>query len=124
MKLITLKNPETLRGQSFSLMSVDVVDGDIKCLQLVANGDPDEDVDDCPNFVKVECNYASLKLLVPAPPKKEQRHVLRGTVLGLPIEENFEYASDAERRRREFITKVSEDDIALTVTVEEVVVAE
>jgi hypothetical protein len=105
-------------------MSVEIVDGSVTGLHLVANGDPDEEGDDCPNFVKVECNYSSLKLLVPAPPKKEKRHVLRGTVLGLPIEENFTNEWDADTRKREFAFKVSADDISLTITAEEVVVEE
>lgn len=48
-------------------------------------------------------SYAShVNILVPEPPKMEDRYVLHGTVAGIEIKKAFESEHEAESARREF----------------------
>ena len=67
-------------------------------------------------------NYTCLRAQVPAPPKMETRHVLRGV---LPVvgefSKQFEERHEADKAKRE-LENSHREDVELTITSEEVVV--
>lgn len=70
--------------------------------------------------LRIVLDSYSICAQVPAPPKKEKRYVLRGTVDGIGrIERQFESQFDADQARREIESKLR-GDFDFTVTHEEV----
>lgn len=66
----------------------------------------------------------SLSAQIPAPPKKEKRYVLRGTIDGIGrIDRQFEQQWDADQAKRDIEGKLRGDS-DLTVTQEEVEIAD
>lgn len=95
---------------------VTVIDNQVKSVHLV-------DAEGHELLVRID-SYA-LSVSVPAKPKMVKRYRLKGTVLGLPVEQDYEYRHEAESRQRHFEDNTSDADREETkLSIEEVEVPE
>ena len=67
------------------------------------------------NHCRVSLQSYAMNAEIPAPPKKEKRHILRGDVPGIgPVEKVFEQKWDAEQAQRELEETVRNVDFKIT----------
>ena len=57
-----------------------------------------EDAEGNKLYLATESQYSALVASVPAPPKMVERHVLTGSVVGIPVREVFEQRYEADAR--------------------------
>jgi hypothetical protein len=62
----------------------------------------------------------SVKVFVPAKPKLVDKWTVRGSVLGLPVDEQFENQWDANNRKGELIGRLEEEKFEIEVALSKV----
>jgi hypothetical protein len=70
--------------------------------------------------IGTEASYSSLAVEIPAKPKLVEKHVLRGEVAGLKVEESFDSEYAARDRKQELSGRFSDAEDGLTVAKEQV----
>lgn len=72
--------------------------------------------DEAGNIVQFAIESYSMKVLVPAEPKTEDRYKLHGTVAGISVEHLFESEWDATQAQRDYEGKVARaEDASLAI---------